>query len=187
MDEQGLIRKILEGDVQSFSPFVEAYQAMAYTIALRILGNREEAEEAVQDAFVKAYQALPDFRSDGKFSTWLYRIVYNTSLTALRRQPPSGSYDEKDAASVTDSEVDSALSILEREDRREIIGNVLKKMPSDEALLLTLYYLEEESVDEIHGITGLTPSNIKVKLFRGRKHFYETMKQMMKHETQNVL
>ncbi|MDR1203120.1 MAG: RNA polymerase subunit sigma-70, partial [Tannerellaceae bacterium] len=71
--------------------------------------------------------------------------------------------------------------------RKEIIRLVLQKMPSDEALLLTLYYLEESSVEDIHQITGLTPSNIKVKLFRGRKRFYEKLKLMMKHEIHSIV
>ena len=76
MDERKWIERILAGDTQSFSCLVAKYEKMAYTIAFRILENREEAEEAVQDAFVKMYRALSDFHFDSKFSTWFYRIVY---------------------------------------------------------------------------------------------------------------
>ena len=91
------------------------------------------------------------------------------------------------ASDLTTSEVDSATAILEREDRKEIIARVLKKLPADESLVLNLFYLEECSIADIGQITDLTPSNIKVKLFRGRKHFYETLQLMMKNETANVL
>ncbi|MDR1202947.1 MAG: sigma-70 family RNA polymerase sigma factor [Tannerellaceae bacterium] len=187
MDEQTWIEKILAGDTQCFSRFVAKYQVMAFTIAYRILENREEAEEAVQDAFVRAYRALPDFQFGSKFSTWFYRIVYNTSLTAQRRQSFSPDYNDACPEQITNDETDNALAVLERKDRKEIIRLVLQKIPSDEALLLTLYYLEESSVEDIHQITGLTPSNIKIKLFRGRKRFYEKLKSIMKREIHSIV
>ena len=99
---------------------------MAFTIAFRILENREEAEEVVQDAFVKMYRALPSFQFGSKFSTWFYKIVYNTAITAQRKQSVFDSYDDAIATDLTTSEVDSATAILEREDRKEIIARVLK-------------------------------------------------------------
>ena len=166
MDERKWIERILAGDTQSFSCLVAKYEKMAYTIALRILENREEAEEAVQDAFVKMYRALSDFHFDSKFSTWFYRIVYRTALTALRQQRMFVSYEEAGPVDLSNDEVESATALLEREDRKEMIARTLKKLPADEALLLTLYYLEECSVEEICQITELSASNVKVKLFR---------------------
>lgn len=99
---------------------------MAFNIAFRILENREEAEEVVQDAFVKMYRALPSFQFGCKFSTWFYKIVYNTAITAQRKQSLFESYDDAVATDLTTSEVDSATAILEREDRKEIIARVLK-------------------------------------------------------------
>lgn len=187
MDEQKWIKDILAGDTKSFSCLVAKYQQMAFNMAFRILENREEAEEAVQDAFVKMYRALPSFQFGSKFSTWFYKIVYNTAITAHRKQSIAGSYDDAVATDLTTNEMNSAVAILEREDRKEIIARVLKKLPADEGLLLSLFYLEECSIAEIGQITELTPSNIKVKLFRGRKHFYEALQHMMKKETANVL
>lgn len=187
MDEQKWIKSILAGNTQSFSCLVAKYQQMAFNIAFRILENREEAEEVVQDAFVKMYRALPSFQFGSKFSTWFYKIVYNTAITAQRKQSLFESYDDAVATDLTTSEVDSATAILEREDRKEIIARVLKKLPADESLVLTLFYLEECSIADIGQITEMTPSNIKIKLFRGRKHFYETLQLMMKNETAYVL
>ena len=131
MDEQRWIENILAGDTQSFSCLVTKYQQMAFSIAFRILENREEAEEAVQDSYVKMYRALPTFQFGSKFSTWFYRIVYHTSLAALRQQRLFSSYDEATPADLTDDDIDSATEILQREDRKEIISKVLKKMPKD--------------------------------------------------------
>lgn len=187
MDERRWIERILAGDTQSFSCLVAKYEKMAYTLALRILENREEAEEVVQDAFVKAYQALPGFQFESKFSTWFYRIVYHTALSALKRQHLFVSYEDAAPADVTDLEVEEASALVERADRKETVTKVLKKLPSDESFLLTLYYLEECSVEEIRQITDLTSSNIKVKLFRARKHFYEILQREMHTDIPNLI
>lgn len=187
MDEQKWIERILAGDTQSFSCLVTKYEKMAYTIAFRIMENREEAEEIVQDAFVKMYRALPGFQFESKFSTWFYRIVYRTALTAHKRQRLFVDFEDAGPTDLTSEEIETANSLLERSDRKEIISNVLNKLSADEALLLTLYYLEENSVEEIRQITDLTTSNIKIKLFRARKHFYETLQTMMKTEIFDLL
>ena len=84
MDERQWIASILAGDMQSFSCLMAKYERMAFTIAFRIVGNREVAEEVTQDAFLKMYRALPDFHFESKFSTWFYRIVYRMALTAVK-------------------------------------------------------------------------------------------------------
>jgi len=187
MDEQKWIEQILAGDMQSFSLLVAKYEKMAYTLAFRIMENREEAEEVVQDAFVKMYRALPGFQFGSKFSTWFYRIVYHTALSAHKSRRTFISFEDAGINTLTDNEMDSAISLLEREDRKEIIAKVLEKIPADGATLLTLYYLEECSVDDIHQITGLTVSNVKTKLFRARKQFYEVMQHMMQKEITHIL
>jgi RNA polymerase sigma factor, sigma-70 family len=187
MEERKWIEQILAGDTQSFSCLIAKYEKMTYTLAFRLMGNKEEAEEVTQDAFIKAYGALYTFKFESKFSTWLYRIVYRTALTALRQQKIFTDYDDARPEDLTENEMDSASSLLERNDRREIISNVLKKLSPDEATLLTLFYLEECSIEDIRQITDLNVSNIKVKLFRARKHFYEKLQHIMKTETMSLL
>jgi len=187
MDEQQWIKQILAGDMQSFSLLVAKYEKMAYTLAYRIMENHEEAEEVTQDAFVKMYRALQGFQFGSKFSTWFYRIVYHTALTAHRSRRSFVGYEEAGPDTLTDNEIDSATSLLEKEERKEIIAKALEKIPAEEATLLTFYYLEECSVEDIHQITGLTTSNVKTKLFRGRKHLYEAIQLMMQKETSYIL
>ncbi|MGM9758653.1 MAG: RNA polymerase sigma factor [Parabacteroides sp.] len=170
------IARIVAGDMQSFSCLVARYERMAFTLALRVLGNREDAEEAAQDAFLRAYRALPDFRFDCKFSTWFYRIVYRTALTALQGRQETITYEEELSPDLSVSEADAAASLLERKERHAIVSQVLKTLPPDDSLLLTLYYLEECSVEEIRQITDWSTTNIKTKLFRARKHFYDKIK-----------
>ncbi len=187
MDERKWIESILAGDMQSFSCLISKYEKMAFTLAFRIVGNREEAEEVTQDAFLKMYQALPEFRFESKFSSWLYRIVYRTALSALRKQSLFTDVEEVDAADVTAEEIEQASALLEQNDRREVIRQTLKELPKSEALLLTLFYLQECSIEEICQITRLSNTNIKTKLFRARKHFYTALEQEMKNEIKDLL
>lgn len=187
MDERKWIERILAGDTQSFSCLVAIFQDTKSDGISHLLILRDKAGEAVQDAFVKMYRALSDFHFDSKFSTWFYRIVYRTALTALRQQRMFVSYEEAGPVDLSNDEVESATALLEREDRKEMIARTLKKLPADEALLFTLYYLEECSVEEICQITELSASNVKVKLFRGRKRFYEVLQDKMKLETADLL
>lgn len=120
MEEREWITQIQAGDMQSFSWLIAKYEKMAYTLAFRLMGNKEEAEEVTQDAFIKVYNALDSFKFESKFSTWLYRIVYRTALSALRQQKIFSDYDEAKPEDLTENEMDTATSLIERNDRREI-------------------------------------------------------------------
>ena len=118
MDEKEWIKRIVAGDTQMFSCLVAKYERMAYTIAFRILGNKEEAEEATQDAFVRMYRALPRFQFESKFSTWFYRIVYRVAISAVRQQRLFEEVHVETAEAVTPDERDSALELGQHAPRR---------------------------------------------------------------------
>ena len=174
MNENQRVQQVLSGNTSAFAYFVETYQDMAITIAYRICGNMQDAEDVVQESYVKAYRNLHTFRSESKFSTWLYRIVYNTAVTHSKTRIWSGmnEIEIEHATDLTDQGADSRLA--ERE-RRGVVMDVLERMPIGDALLLTLYYMEDHPVKEIASITGLNEPNVKVKLFRARKMFKELM------------
>lgn len=183
MDEKLQIKKVLKGDTSAFAYFVDTYQDMAITIAFRICGNKQDAEDIVQNAYVKAFHNLHTFRTDSKFSTWLYRIVYNTALTHISSSGFNTEfvdYQHMDTES-SFSEWDTLERINEQE-QKAVINETLEKMPKDESLLLTLYYLEENSIKDIVLITGLGESNIKVKLHRARKRFADIIGTMVHYE-----
>lgn len=180
MNDLDWIRRIRAGDMQSFSCLVAKYERMAFTIAYRIVGNREDAEEVVQDAFLKMYRSLAAFQGESKFSSWFYRIVYRTAIDSIRGRHFFEDIGQAEKLEVSQSEQESAEAALELRERREMVSAVLKRLPASESLLLTLYYLEECSVEEIGTITGLSESNVKTRLFRGRKHFYELLDESMK-------
>lgn len=172
MNENQRVQQVLSGNSSAFAYFVEAYQDMAITIAHRICGNMHDAEDVVQESFVKAFRNLRSFRSDSKFSTWLYRIVYNTAVTHTKTQMWIGSRETvvEEASQLTDNTLEINMEEIER---KEIVSEVMQRMPKGDALLLTLYYLEDNPVKEIAKITGLNEPNVKVKLFRARKLFKE--------------
>lgn len=172
MNENQRVQQVLSGNSSAFAYFVETYQDMAITIAYRICGNMQDAEDVVQESYVKAYKNLHSFRSESKFSTWLYRIIYNTAVTQTKTQIWTDSGEMQ--AESTLFPVDNSLQVdMEETERKEMVANILQKMPKGDALLLTLYYMEENPVKEIAKITGLNDSNVKVKLFRARKIFKE--------------
>lgn len=172
MNENERVQQVLSGKTSAFTYFVETYQDMAFTIAHRVCGNVQDAEDVVQESFVKVYRNLHTFRNESKFSSWLYRIVYNTAITHSKSK--LWLYDQETSLSNVQeiSDFDTETQIIDYE-RTEAVANVLNKMSKGEALLLTLYYLEDNPVKEIAQITGLNESNVKVKLFRARQSFKE--------------
>lgn len=172
MNENQRVQQVLSGNTSAFAYFVDTYQDMAFTIAHRICGNVQDAEDVVQESYIKVYRNLHTFRNESKFSSWLYRIVYNTAITQSRTK--LWLYDQETSLSDVQevSDFDTETQITDSE-RTETVANVLRKMPAGEALLLTLYYLEDNPVKEIARITGLNESNVKVKLFRARQSFKE--------------
>ena len=182
------IERVLGGDVNAFSYLVDEYKGMVYTIALRMLKNPEDAEEMAQDTFVKAFNSLKNFKFESKFSTWLYRITYNGAISKLRKKQIEV-YDVEDAV-LPDSEVIStysAINELTRNEQKKYINEAIENLKEDDALIITLYYLQENTIEEICEITGLTLSNIKVKLHRARKRFYDELKIILKDEVKEIL
>ena len=141
------------------------------TLAVRMLGKREEAEEAVQDAFVRAFRALPGFGFRSSFATWLYRIVYNVCLTELSRRNPTAQepvgeagepdVDVADDAMLPDVEVEAA-------EFRRIVEEEIRKLPSPYAATMVLFLMDDLSYEEIVEATGLPLGTVKARLFRGR-------------------
>jgi len=174
MKEKLYVEKVLSGNSSAFAYFVETYQGMAINIAYRICENMQDAEDVVQESFVKAYRNLHTFRLESKFSTWFYRIVFNTAVTHTKTKMWLIDEQVENVAEQEFSEFDTYRQI-ESNETSEIVSHLLKKMPKSYGLLLSLFYLEDNSVKEVAEITGLNDSNVKVMLFRARKMFKDLM------------
>ena len=169
--DEKVIRRILAGEKRAFGELVDRHKDRAMTLAFSMLKNREDAEEALQDAFVRAFHALPRFEWKSRFSTWLYRIVYNVCATALSKRVEGVhlSIDEIDEPKL-DVPSEDAPPDAEYESRefQEIVRDEVDKMPEMYAGILTLFLVNDMSYDEIADVTGLPLGTVKVRLFRGR-------------------
>ncbi|MFT4170450.1 MAG: sigma-70 family RNA polymerase sigma factor [Dysgonomonas sp.] len=168
-DDIHYINCIRNGEVNAFVHIVRRYQRMIYTIVAKIVNNNTDAEDIVQEIFIKVYQSLDKFRGDAGFSTWLYRIAYNTTITEIRKSQKVIAVEDSYLSAVSDMEISDSIDDISSEERLQYLDQVLKMLPAEEALLITMFYLNDHSIQEIGTITGLTLSNVKVKLHRIRK------------------
>jgi RNA polymerase sigma-70 factor (ECF subfamily) len=187
LKEQLIIQNIVAGDADAFAVLVNAYKDMAVILAYNILLNQEDAEEIAQDAFVKAYSSLASFKAGSKFSTWLYRIVVNTALNKKKLKK----HRTIEITELPDDEQPAVVHTIPATqvtaEHRKHIQLGLRSINDNERLCITLYYLNELSVEEIHDLTGITISNIKVLLYRGRKNLYTALHRHLKSEVTNLI
>jgi RNA polymerase sigma-70 factor (ECF subfamily) len=179
------IYKIKQGDITVFSELIEKYKDMAYNIAFQITRNREDAEEVAQDSFVKVYKSLNDFKAESKFSTWLYSIVYRTAISKTRKKRIETVDIESQYQSFDN--IQDELGSLKQEEQERYIQLALSYLSAEDRSIVTLYYLESKSINEIAQITGITESNIKIKLYRSRKLMYSKLESVFKEDIKSIL
>lgn len=159
---------IRNGMTDAYAQIVQRYAARALSLASRFVRDQQAAEDVVQDAFVRAYTALPSFHGDALFSTWFYRIVYNTAMNAVqrqRRQPELTEIDEDSLAVWTDTDMFAQLEAAELD---ACIREAMDAIPSLYAAVLDLFYVQDRRYDEIVAITGMPLGTVKTRLNRGR-------------------
>ena len=185
--ESYFIARVKQGDVEAFSRLVEQYKDMVYTICLRMLSVEADAEEAAQDVFVKAFRSIRDFREQSKFSTWVYRIAYNQCISVIRRKVkmidlvdelPDHEIDERDL---------NGLETLSAEERSRYLKMALEALPETDGVVVTLFYYDEMTLDEIAKVTGLSNNNIRIKLHRSRKKMHRVISEQLKSELSSIL
>ncbi|HNR16805.1 MAG TPA: sigma-70 family RNA polymerase sigma factor [Chitinophagaceae bacterium] len=188
LNDNDLISKVLSGDQQAYAGLVTRYQNYVFTLTLRMIKNREDAEEVAQDVFIKAYKYLADFRGASKFSTWLYTIVNNTCISFLRKKKLEiHSLDNEGVFEVADSR-DSGFraDLVEQKSRHTMVGNAISMLNPDDAEIITLFYKNEQSLDEIAQILGLEVNTAKVRLHRARTRLKEKMETHFVHEVKDL-
>jgi RNA polymerase sigma-70 factor (ECF subfamily) len=181
--DEDLINKVIKGENNAYAILVDRYKHMVYTLALKIVKNREDAEEVAQDSFIKAYNALNDFKGESKFSTWLYKIAYYRSLDYLKknkRQVETTAIDISEEYNI--ASMDDALDRMEVKERAEIIKHAIEKLPASDAVIITLYYFETLSMNEISKVMEIPANTIKVRLFRGRKRLAKILENNLEFE-----
>ncbi|UZD22441.1 RNA polymerase sigma factor [Algoriphagus halophytocola] len=187
-EDRYYIDKTLQGDLKSYGLLIRKHENYALTLAIRILRDKQEAEEVVQDAFIKVHQSLSSFEGKSKFSTWLYKIVYNEALSKLRKTKAiHTSLDEIHESEDAEPDSSNGLHLLELDERKKIIKKALGMIKPTEAAALTLFYLEEQSIKEMEEIMELKTSHVKILLHRGRKSLMEALKKIAAQELTHLL
>jgi RNA polymerase sigma-70 factor (ECF subfamily) len=176
------IEKVLKGQHEYFSYLIDRYQDHSYHLSLKILKNPEKAKECTHESFIKAYTSLSSFRKDASFSTWLYRIVYNTALTMIRysdkfnedTDPVDLDYEKVDESTLTRT--------LEMEDAQKLINQALDCLKTDELFLVEQFYREDFSIAELSEMSDLSTTNVKVKLHRARHKLLDELSRILDKE-----
>lgn len=170
------IERILAGDTSCFASLFDRYGKQVYAWVCRVIQNREDAEELTEDVFVKAFQHLESFRSESDFLTWLYRIAYNLSISAVRKKKVEYlAIEDSQLSNVSEEMIQDQLGQTDSSERLDLLDWALEQLPPDDRALILLFYKEDKSIEELAQITGLSIANIKVKLHRTRKKLYILM------------
>ena len=186
--DQVYIDRVLQGDTNAFAYLVDKYKNLTYTVAMKIVRNHEDAEEVAQDSFIKAYSQLHTFKGESKFSTWLYTIVYRNSITRIRKKKIATTNIDPYIIENKKSGYDfPQIEAIKNGEQKKYIAEAIDNLPETDAFLITIYYLEESSVEEIEQITGLTKTNVKVKLFRARKKLLNELSLLLKEELKEIV
>jgi RNA polymerase sigma-70 factor (ECF subfamily) len=171
------VQRVKAGDVQAFTMIVSKYGEMVFTVVRKIVENREDAEDITQEVFIKIFKSLDRFREESNFSTWLYRIAYNTAISELRKRKLFCAQTEDSLLLDNNSYTDENEE--ETEIKLQYLEKALKNLPPDESFLITLHYMDEQSVENMSKISNLSVSNIKVKLHRIRRKLSVEINKLM--------
>ncbi|MDD4516383.1 sigma-70 family RNA polymerase sigma factor [Massilibacteroides sp.] len=173
------IRRVQEGDTASFACILDKYSRSVYSLIYRMVNNKEDAEELTQDVFLKVFRSLSGFKGDSSFSTWLYRIAYNTVVSAMRKKKQEFlAIEENLLNNTTEEDLIEFYGDSNQEERYCQLEKALDLLPSEERGIVLLFYMENKTIEEIAGITGLSLTNVKTKLHRIRKKLYVILTQM---------
>ena len=171
--DEEIIREICQGNTRRFGLLVDRHRHRAFTLAFRLVGERREAEELVQDAFVRVFQHVGDFRNESAFGTWLYRIVYNLCMTKVTRRKGTPQLldiqDENLSESIpADPDDLSVQGRLEQEEVQSLLAAEIENLPEHFRAAITLFYVQEMKYEQIAEIMEVPVGTVKTYLFRGR-------------------
>ncbi len=168
LSDQEIIDSVKLGNQSDYSIIVDRYKDKAFSLLKKMLKNEQDAEETLQDCFIKAYNSLSGFKGEAKFSTWFYRIVYNTALTKLSSKRRKTENEMSSVDAHFDLKSDYDYNVSERKDMSEFIIELVNKLPEKHSAIISLFYLDEMSCEEISKTLDISLSNVKVMLHRSR-------------------
>lgn len=184
-----LIKQSLAGNQSAYADLVKRHQRFVFTLAMRFAKNREDAEEIAQDCFIKAFRSLASFKQESKFSTWLYSIVYTTAMTSLRKKRVNTtSIDNEDTyMQIENSASGFDVNSAENRSRSFYLNQAIAQLTPDDAIIITLFYKGEQSLEEIAQALSIEANSVKVKLFRARQRLKEKLERNLKNEVNELI
>ncbi|UQD50790.1 RNA polymerase sigma factor SigW [Bacillus methanolicus] len=178
------IKEVIKGDQNAFGEIVELYKDKVFQLCYRMLGNRHEAEDIAQEAFIRAYVNINSFNINLKFSTWLYRIATNLCIDRIRKKKPDYYLDAEVSGSdglTMYSQIAADTALPEEElqslELQETIQKEISKLPEKYRTVIVLRYIEELSLNEISEILDLPLGTVKTRIHRGR----EALRQQLRY------
>jgi RNA polymerase sigma factor (sigma-70 family) len=168
-----IIESVRKGNQSDFALIIDRYKNRAFTMLKRVLKNEMDAEEVLQDCFLKTYNGLASFKNEAKFSTWFYSIVYNTAMTKLsgkKRKIESGMSSVDDHLDLQSSD---DFRTTEQSSTSAFINSLVDELPPNYAAVINMFYMNEMSCEEISDVMGISVSNVKVLLYRSRNALRE--------------
>lgn len=180
-----LVRKCVAGDLAAFRALMQSYQPYATAIAFRLLRDEEDAKDIVQDAFLRVWNHLAEYRSDVKFTTWLYKIVVNLCYDKMKMRSRRNSLFAFFSGGTDAEEFADKLNIHEEMEHKDMMTTILsaaKSLPPMEHLVFHLRDVEDFSVDEVAEITGISPGSVKTNLCYARKRIRFALERLQKSE-----
>jgi RNA polymerase sigma-70 factor (ECF subfamily) len=185
-NDQQLVQRVQKGDRSAFDLLVLKYQHRVLKLVGRFVNNPAEAEDVAQDAFLKAYRALPSFRGESAFYTWLYRIAINTaknSLVATRRRPVDFDLDLQDPDQFDRhaklKEVDTPERVLLTEEIRQVVQGAMEQLPEDLRTAIVLRELDGLSYEEIAEAMECPVGTVRSRIFRAREAIDKRLKPLL--------
>jgi len=184
--DKELVKRVQKGDLAAFDMLFSRYQTKIVNLISRYVRDNEEVQDVAQEAFIKAYRALPRFRGDSAFYTWLYRIAINTAknhLVARSRRPPSVDVDVDDADFRDDADMlresEDPESALARDQLRETIDTALQDLPDDLRSALTLREFDGLSYEQIAQVLDCPVGTVRSRIFRAREFVDQRIEPLM--------
>jgi RNA polymerase sigma-70 factor (ECF subfamily) len=174
--DEELVELCIHGDKQAYAHLFERHNRMVFNFAYRVLGNAEDAEDVLQEVFLRAYLALSRFRRESKFSTWLYSIASNVCITHKRKKEKREQLTEtrelmskKGASLKVARTMNNPEEIVVKREFSERVRKIVASLPAQYSVVITLRYFNEFSYEEIAETLGLSLANVKTRLFRAKE------------------
>jgi len=186
--DQQLVERVKQGDKRAFDMLVIKYQHKVAALVSRFIHDHSEVQDVTQEAFIKAYRALPNFRGDSQFYTWLYRIAVNTAknyLVSRGRRPPSTDIDVEDAVYFEGNsqlkDLENPQNKLSSDELMEKVNQSIKKLPEDLRVALTLREYDGMSYEEIADVMDCPVGTVRSRIFRAREAVEQAIQPLLEH------